>query len=322
VRLAFTQCSSHELISAGFIYVINFGLSQEEIDEQYDIAKALFDSPLPEKEKLRADLEKGEYFGYKPFGLREVKPGVPENTEVYNIPSVGQQVERPHPAVLTKNRASIEKFSTHIRDQIVAKLFELFAIVLELPEDYFLDFHKKDEVNSSYMRYMKYHSRTPEQNAALENIWLKGHTDFGSLTLLFRQPIAALQVRTPSGDWKYVKPYPESLTVNVADTLQFLSNGFLKSSIHRVVAPPSDQAHLDRLGVLYFVRPGDYVKLKGAKSAVLKREGLLANEDDTVELTAKDWISSRVIANISSKEIQVEKEDLNKIGDGLMPVYT
>lgn len=109
--------------------------------------------------------------------------------------------------------------------------------------------------------------------------------------------------------------------MNVADTLQFLSNGFLKSSIHRVVAPLSDQAHLDRLGVLYFVRPGDYVKLRGAKSAVLKREGMLASEDDSGEVTAKDWISRRVIANISSKKIEVEKEDLNKVGDRLAPVY-
>ena len=61
---------------------------------------------------------------------------------------------------------------------------------------------------------------------------------------------------------------------------------------------------------------------KRAKSTVLKREGLLASEDETVELIAKDWISRRVIANISSKEIEVEKEDLNKVGDGLMPVYT
>jgi hypothetical protein len=63
--------------------VINFGLSQEEIDAQYDIVQEFFDSRLEEKEKYRADLEKGEYFGYNPFGLRDVKPGVPENTEVY-----------------------------------------------------------------------------------------------------------------------------------------------------------------------------------------------------------------------------------------------
>jgi isopenicillin N synthase-like dioxygenase len=128
-------------------------------------------------------------------------------------------------------------------------------------------------------------------------------------------------VRTPSGEWKYIKPYPESLAVNIADRLQFLSNGFLKSSIHRVVAPPSDQAHLGRLGVLYFMRPEDFVKLRGAKTAVLKREGMLAGEDGAGELTAKEWISRRVVANISSKGIEVEKEDLNKVGDGLAPVY-
>jgi isopenicillin N synthase-like dioxygenase len=282
--------SNQGLINTGFIYVINFGLNQEEIDAQYEIDQEFFNSPLEEKEKFRADLEKGEYFGYKPFGLREVKPGVKENSEVYNIKD---QIGRQHPVILTENWASIEKFSAHIRDQIVGKLLKLFAIVLELPENYFLDFHRKDEANSSYLRYMKYHARTPEQNAAMDNIWLKGHTDFGSLTLLFRQPIAALQVRTPSGEWKYVKPYPDSLTVNVADTLQFLSNGFLKSSIHRVVAPPADQAHLDRLGVLYFVRPGDNVKLRGAKSSVLRREGMLAMGDEVGEMTAKDWISKK-----------------------------
>jgi len=307
--------------NTGFIYVINFGLSQEEVDEQYNIAQELFELPEDEKRNYVADLDKGEYIGYKPFGFRDVKPGVPENTEVYNIPKFGPYYERPHPTVLRNNWAQIEKFSRHINDHIVTKLFKLFAIVLELPENYFADFHKYEEVDSSYLRYMKYHARTPEQNEALGNIWLKGHSDFGSLTLLFRQPIVTLQVRTPKGEWKYVKPYPESITVNVADILQFLSNGFLKSSIHRVVAPPPDQAHLDRLGVLYFVRPGDNMKLVTADSPVLRREGLLSTIPTQEGLTAKEWISKRVIANISNKEILIEKEDLDKVGDGLTPVY-
>lgn len=308
--------------SEGFIYVINFGLSQDEVDEQYEFAQELFDTPLDEKKKYLADLAKGEYLGYKPFGLREVKPGVPENTEVYNIPRFGPHAkERPQPAAITNHWAKIEKFSKHIHQNIVMKLFTLFAIVLDLPENHFTDAHKYEDNHSSYLRYMKYHSRTIEQNNALENIWLKGHSDFGSLTLLFRQPIVALQVRTPKGEWKYVKPYPESITVNVADTLQFMSNGFLKSSIHRVVAPPADQAHLDRLGVLYFVRPGDDVVLKGARSKVLMREGMLASEDPSDVIKAKDWVAARTIANISTKPVEVEKEDLNNVGDGLMPVY-
>jgi hypothetical protein len=72
---------------------------------------------------------------------------------------------------------------------------------------------------------------------------------------------------------------------------------------------------------LYFVGPGDYVKLRGAKSAVLKREGMLASEDGAGESTAKERILRRVVANISSKEIEIEREDLNKVGDSLSPVY-
>lgn len=323
------------LSHTGFIYVVNFGLSAAEVDEQYDFAQQLFASPLEDKMRCLADLDKGEYIGYKPFGLREVKPGVPENTEVYNIPRAGSRAAAnrpPPPAALAHNAARIDRFARHVHEHVVARLLALFALVLELPEDHFAAMHAYGDEHTSYLRYMKYHARTPAQNEALDHIWLKGHSDFGSLTLLFRQPIVALQVRTPGagdgsagggagGGWRYVRPMPESIIVNVADTLQFLSNGFFKSSIHRVVAPPADQAHLDRLGVIYFVRAGDDVRLRGAESPVLRREGLLASGDPKDELLAKEWVAARTIANISKKEVNVEEEKLNKIGAGLTPVY-
>ncbi len=117
---------------------------------------------------------------------------------------------------------------------------------------------------------------------------------------IVRQPVAALQVRTPEGEWKYVKPYPESITVNIADALQFLTNGFLKSSIHRVIAPPPDQAHIDRHGVLYFVRPEDDTELVPIKSPVLERLGYdKALDQATVGLTAGEWVRARVAKNVS-----------------------
>lgn len=310
------------MIKSGFIYIKNFGLSQDEVQEQYEFAQSLFATPLEDKMKYIANVDKGEYIGYKPFGLREVKPGVPENTEVYNIPRFGPGAPaREQPDAITRNAAEIEKFSRHVHGNIVMKLFTLFAMVLELPEDYFTRMHLYDDEHTSYLRYMKYHARTPEQNEALDNIWLEGHSDFGSLTLLFRQHIVALQVRTPKGEWKYVRPHPECIAVNVADTMQLLSNGFFKSSIHRLVAPPRKQAHLDRLGVIYFVRAGDGIVLRGADSPVLQREGLLASDDPKDTLMAKDWVAARTIANISNKIIDVENEKLNKIGEGLTPVY-
>lgn len=175
---------------------------------------------------------------------------------------------------------------------------------------------------------MKYHARDTETNAKLDNVWVKGHTDFGSLTLLFRQPIAALQVRGNDGNWKWyaspksklgyhllciekliltmtksysrVKPYDGSITVNVADALEFLSNGFLKSSIHRVVVPPPDQAGIDRLGVLYFVRPEDSLELTPVQSKVLERLGYDSNKNAEVAgITAGEWVKARVRAGVN-----------------------
>jgi isopenicillin N synthase-like dioxygenase len=200
---------------------------------------------------------------------------------------------------VNQNRPIIEGFARHIHDEIVRKLLTLFAIILELPEDHFLKVHRYDEKSDCHLRYMKYHRRTEEENKKSDGIWSKGHTDFGSLTLLFRQPVAALQVRTPEGAWKWVKPYPGSITVNLADSLHFLTNGFLKSSIHRVVAPPPDQRDVDRLGVLYFVRPEDDLELRPVVSEVLHRLGYDQTTDNSaVGITAGEWVKARVAKGV------------------------
>ncbi|EXJ86630.1 hypothetical protein A1O3_03583 [Capronia epimyces CBS 606.96] len=284
----------------GFFYITDFGLSQAEVDRQFSLCKQVFELPTAEKIKYRADLENGGYNGYKPLGLREIKDGIKDNTEIYNIPKFIPAYAREHPPVIREHWDEIQHFARHINDQIVHKLLVLLAIVLELPEDALLQHHRYTEKSDCHFRYMKYHRRSPETNARLDNVWVKGHTDFGSLTLLFRQPVAALQVRTPSGEWKYVKPHPGSITVNIADALQFLTNGFLKSSIHRVVAPPPDQADLDRHGVLYFVRPEDATELVPIQSPVLERLGYTKIQDEsTVGLTAGEWVKARVSRNVS-----------------------
>ncbi|KAI0152142.1 Clavaminate synthase-like protein [Hypoxylon sp. NC0597] len=306
----------------GFFYIINFGLSQEQVDRQFAIGKEVFQLPTEEKLKYRADLENGGYNGYKPLGLREVKPGVYDNTEIYNIPKFIPAFERPHPEVINRNRSEIETFARHINDNIVGKLLVLFAIILELPEDYFLQRHRYEEKSDCHLRYMKYHRRTEEQNRILDNVWVKGHTDFGSLTLLFRQPVSALQVRTPEGQWKWVKPYPQSITVNLADSLEFLTNGFLKSSIHRVVAPPPDQADIDRLGVLYFVRPEDSLELRPVVSDVLARLGYDKTTDGSaVGITAGEWVKARVARGVAKDKPRSDVSEQEIIGGKAAKYY-
>ena len=59
--------------SKGFFYVTNFGISQEEVDRQFALGREFYKLPLEEKLKYHslADLERGEYNGYRPAGLRQ-----------------------------------------------------------------------------------------------------------------------------------------------------------------------------------------------------------------------------------------------------------
>jgi isopenicillin N synthase-like dioxygenase len=254
--------------------------------------------------------------------LQEISPGVFDNTEIYNIPKFIPDLERPQPDIVNHNRPIIESFARHIHDEVVRKLLILFAIILELPEDYFLKVHRYDKKSDCHLRYMKYHRRTQEENEKAAGIWSKGHTDFGSLTLLFRQPVAALQVRTPEGEWKWVKPYPGSITVNLADSLQFLTNGFLKSSIHRVVAPPPDQRDVDRLGVLYFVRPEDDLELRPVVSEVLHRLGYDQTTDNSaIGITAGEWVKARVAKGVDRGMARSELADQPIIGGVVAKYY-
>ena len=168
---------------------------------------------------------------------------------------------------------------------------------------------------------MIYHARTPEENARANNLYSKGHTDFGSLTLLFRQPVAALQVRMPDETWKWVKPYPGSITVNIADVLQFWTGGYLKSSIHRVVVPPEDQAGKDRLGLLYFLRPSHDLDLATVDSPLLRRLGLKTGEGDAKGIKAVDWVRARVKGNLDKPQTRDSQVGKDVVGGLKMKYY-
>lgn len=287
----------------GFFYITNYGLTQEEIDHQYAIGQTLLNLPQDTKLAHRADLSAGNYNGYRPLGNIEILPGRHDNVEAYNVFKFVPQYERTHPEIIHTHRASIERFHRHIHENIVFKLLRLIAIILELPEDYLLPGHSYEGDSDCHLRYMLYRARSPEENARFENLYTRGHTDFGSLTLLFYQPVVALQVKSSEDRrWRYVKPCPGSITVNIADALQFWTNGFLKSSVHRVVAPPPDQARFDRLGVMYFVRPGDRMDLSTVDSPLLRREGFYnpdqaKEQGDQKAITAGEWVRARVRRN-------------------------
>jgi len=191
----------------------------------------------------------------------------------------------------------ISAFAKHNHFNVLIPLLKLLARGLELPEDTFSDMHKFDDPHDCWIRFMRYFPRTEEDEAKTKNVWLKGHTDFGTLTLLWSQPVSALQILGRDGKWKWVKHIENALVVNSGEALEFLSGGYYKGTIHRVVKPPEDQRNLTRLGVFYFAVSNDDVKLIPLQeSPVLQRTGIIRRCDDEVAPTMIEWRQGRVSA--------------------------
>lgn len=214
-----------------------------------------------------------------------------DTLEFYSIFKFIPQSERSHPDIINHYSREIEKFSRYMHENVSFKILRILALMLELPEDQFVDGNRYEDECDSSIRYMLYHARSQKENKTFDDVYFRGHTDKGTLTFLFQQPIAALQVQQTKGaEWEYLRIPAGSVAVNIADTLQFLTNGYLKSGFHRVIAPPSDQVHLDRLGLLYFVRPTDKLPWKTLNSPFLRRVGYgkTTTENDK-EFSGLDW---------------------------------
>ncbi|KAF9892253.1 hypothetical protein FE257_002030 [Aspergillus nanangensis] len=289
----------HAVRKVGFFYVKNFNIPQDEVDRQFALGRAFYALPLEEKLKYHSssDLERGEYNGYRPAGHRVLGNGIRDNVQVYNIPKFDGHHHRQQPAILQDHIAEIEAFSRKCHTEVVEKLLRLFAILLELPdEDQLVRDHQYDVRGEDHLRYMHYAARGAEENKKVGGLYSPGHTDLGTVTLLFRQPVAALQILNSEEQWKWVRPQDGTITINTCDALTALTGGLIKSSIHRVHAPPQDQAHIDRLGVLYFARPNNHVVLDPIQnSPVLQRLGLATNAFTEIgqHLTTEQWVKVR-----------------------------
>jgi isopenicillin N synthase-like dioxygenase len=299
----------------GFFSVIGTGFTQKEVERQYDIGQSYLNLPLEEKgdPNYRCDFANGNYFGFRAVRLQppsstahtKVHPqahekkvmstDVLDNVESVNIPKfIPSNAHEPFHPYLRQFQPEIEGFSQRSL-ALASKILTLFSLILELPEDYFSSQHQYSAPSEDHLRYMIYRPRSAADDAKVSNTWSRAHTDFGSLTLLWSQNVAGLQLKTPAGEWKYVPPVDNGIICNVGDTLDFWSAGYLKSTIHRVQRPPEDQAGIHRLGLFYFVRPGNEVDIKPAPSPLLKRLGLVSENAETGEpVRGLEYVRERV----------------------------
>ncbi|CAL1710347.1 unnamed protein product [Somion occarium] len=302
----------------GFFSVINHGLTQPQNDRIFDIADVPF-AQVSDEEKRKYEakmLEEGTFQGYKLRRYWHIANGVQDEVEHYNINR--DVTKREHPQALRPFLPEISEFTKHCHYNVLHPILRLLAIGLELPEDTFVNIHGYDAVGETYVRFMKYYPRDDEEENKTNHVWLKGHTDFGSITVLWSQPVSALQILSPDGKWRWAKHIDNAIVINAGDAMEFLSGGYYRATIHRVVQPPLDQRGYTRLGVFYFVMPDDNVKLIPIKdSPVLQREGIQRRFTDEQAPTVEQWRRGRTRAygktELKKTAAGVEEEVINGV---------
>lgn len=111
------------------------------------------------------------------------------------------------------------------------------------------------------------------------------HTDWGFLTLILQDSVGGLEFIDADGRWNSVPAVEGRLVVNCGDYLSLMTDGRLKSPIHRVV--PSS---LERISYVFFYYPSydAAFPLKGAN----RRVGASSTRTEEKYNTLLDLIST------------------------------
>ena len=138
-------------------------------------------------------------------------------------------------------------------ERLANDLMRIFAVALDLPEDFFSN---KIDKHITAMRLNHY--AKAEMPPLPGQLRAGPHTDYGSLTILFPTPNpGGLQVHV-AGAWRDVQPKPYTFVVNLGDLMAQWTNDRWVSTLHRVANPPMDRLEDSRRASIAFFHQPNY----------------------------------------------------------------
>ncbi|MCJ1431305.1 hypothetical protein MMC27_000656 [Xylographa pallens] len=311
----------HELLDAvvqyGFVFIKSsgLGLDAETVNHVFDINRgwtAMHEEVLDPETDDRGDPKEG-------FNLGEFADG---------------KAQQSLPPALQAHEAQLSRFSELCRE-LAMKLLELFAVGLKVRyplvmkptpgyslcysrahqvdpaeggANWFASRHEKSKGPSGTILRILYYPSSPTLTTS--PIRAGAHSDYGSLTLLFRLPgQPGLEILDPSHNWVPVPVLPPGtendsfppILVNIGDLLSYWTGGLLKSTVHRVVGPSADvggrgerEMMEDRYSIAYFFHPCRDTELVSVPSERV-REKVKGREQGRV-VTAIEHLNGRLAA--------------------------
>ncbi|KAF4837796.1 UPF0676 protein [Colletotrichum sp. SAR 10_86] len=244
-------------VEHGFIYIRNTGkyINLGDIDAAFDLSKKLFKAPV------------GDY--KEAFNFGEFKDS---------------KAQQPLPPTIQPD----EPFLNSFRDQCHAlclELLNLLGIGLEVdPPTFFSAAHLREKGDSGTILRMLYYPPSSATSSSPDDVRAGAHSDYGSLTLLFRlRGQAGLEILTRENTWAPVPVTPPGteadalppILINIGDLLSYWTNGMFRSTVHRVVfggeGAPGETDTGPRYSMAFFCHPVGSVTLDPVPSERVKQ---------------------------------------------------
>ncbi|KAK1986620.1 2OG-Fe(II) oxygenase superfamily protein [Colletotrichum cereale] len=231
----------------GFIYIRSTGkhVTLGDIDTAFDLSKKLFKAPMEEKAACSIQKNNRGWSGMHSETLDPKNQKVGDYKEAFNFGEFKDgKAQQPLPPTIQPDEPFINSFQDQCH-AICLELLELLGIGLDVdPPSFFSSAHLRSKGDSGTILRMLYYPPTSSITASPDDVRAGAHSDYGSLTLLFRlRGQAGLEILTRDNTWAPVPVTPPGtesdpsppILVNIGDLLSYWTNGLFRSTVHRVV---------------------------------------------------------------------------------------
>lgn len=250
----------------GFFMISGHSVPSALIARMERVTTEFFDRPQSEKQALQSpspDINRG----YAPMGTEALSYslGVESPPDLFEAFNVGVQRDSlDHDAMAPNHRALFHEniwpdspadMQTVWEDYLSAmtglaqELLQIFAVALGADTEHFSG---RASESPDVFRAINYRRDDGAAPPAPGQMRMGAHTDYGTCTVLHADPVPGLQVLSPAEEWIDIVPTPETFIVNLGDLMAAWTNDRWRSTIHRVVPPPSQAGPARRRSYAYF----------------------------------------------------------------------
>jgi isopenicillin N synthase-like dioxygenase len=174
---------------------------------------------------------------------------------------------------------------------LARKLVRAFALLLDLPEDFFDDKVVYPDASLALNYYPPLPVSPPPHQSA-DEVSIGSHTDFQLFTILWQDASGGLQVLTRQGQWLNARPLPGTLVVNIGDYLQRITNDRYVSTVHRA----QNRSGRERVSMPFFFGFGMHESCGVLDTCVAEGETRKYEE-----VSCREWVARRLRASHETK---------------------